>query len=144
MLLACRLAGLSAPGAHYAGIKARATSPCGNGGPPAVCRTSRRTGWDSWAWAAACAGTALNFPDLGVTTGDDNQGDSGYRRDGRASPPPRSSRLIADLLDAAAAPHDCGAFLCSLRSLLWAACRCAAQLDRLAQFGGEKQMIGRQ
>jgi hypothetical protein len=26
------------------------------------CRTSRRTGWDSWACATAWTGTALNFP----------------------------------------------------------------------------------
>jgi hypothetical protein len=47
MLVACRLAGLSAPEGHYAGLKARTQfganvpvlCPCGNGGP-AVCRTS--------------------------------------------------------------------------------------------------------
>jgi hypothetical protein len=35
-------------------------------------------GWDGWRHAAACAGTALNFPVLGLITGDDNQGN---RRD---------------------------------------------------------------
>ena len=71
MLVAYRLAGVSALEGHYArdSVSAQFGGVC-------VYRTSRRTGWDGWAWAATCTGTALNFRDLGVTSGDD---DWGYR-----------------------------------------------------------------
>ena len=74
MLVAFRLAGLSALEGHYAGVKRRAqcepthrprNKPIRQGGAR-FCRTSRRTGWRGWRHAAAWMGTALNFPVLGT------------------------------------------------------------------------------
>jgi hypothetical protein len=60
------------------------------------CRTARRTGWDGWACATAWTGTALNFPVLGLITGDDSQVTRGRRAAGRGSKRPPSSRQGAD------------------------------------------------
>ena len=67
MLVACRLAGLSALGAHYAGVKWRAQ--CGACKPhqglgfSAGSRTSRRMRLNSWAWWDHGWETGWIFPD---------------------------------------------------------------------------------